>query len=31
VVTVFDLTSWGWITLIFGIVQVITAVGIFQG
>jgi hypothetical protein len=30
-VTVFDLTSWGWITLIFGIVQIITAVGIFQG
>jgi hypothetical protein len=30
-VTVFSLTSWGWIMLIFGIVQVITGAGIFGG
>jgi hypothetical protein len=30
-VTVFSVTSWGWIMLIFGIVQVVAGVGIFRG
>jgi hypothetical protein len=29
--TVFNLTSWGWILLILGIVQVVAGVGIFGG